>query len=76
MVWRDGRLAEVGDWQKPTWGEGDAGFPPDVFLQLLFGYRDLTELRHAFPDVWTKGEARALLPTLFPRRASWVVPLG
>jgi hypothetical protein len=45
-------------------------------LQLLFGYRDLTELRHAFPDVWTKGEARALLPTLFPRRASWVVPLG
>lgn len=76
MVWRDGRLAEVGDWQKPIWGDGDAGFPPGIFLQLLFGYRDLAELRHAFPDVWTKGEARALLPTLFPRRASWVVPLG
>lgn len=76
MVWRDGRLAEVGDWQKPIYGEGDAGFPPLVFLQMLFGYRNLDELRHAFPDVWAKGEARALLPTLFPQRASWVVPLG
>ena len=76
MAWREGRLAEVGDWQKPIWGEGNAGFPPGVFLQLLFGYHDLPELRHAFPDVWAEGVAKALLPTLFPRRQSWAIPLG
>ena len=76
MAWREGRLAEVGDWQKPIWGEGHAGFPPGVFLQLLFGYHDLPELRHAFPDVWAEGVAKALLPTLFPKRESWAIPLG
>jgi hypothetical protein len=76
MVWRDGRLAEVAEWQRPVWGEATAGFPPGVFLQLLFGYRDIQELRHAFPDVWAEGKAKALLPALFPRRESWALPLG
>ena len=76
MLWREGTLAEVDDWRRPIWGEGNAGFPPGVFLQLLFGYRDLRELRHAFPDVWAEGAAKALLPTLFPRRDSWAIPLG
>jgi hypothetical protein len=76
ILWREGKLAQVSDWQRPIWGKGNAGFPPGVYLQLLFGYRDLRELRHAFPDVWAKGEAKALLPTLFPRRASWALPLG
>jgi hypothetical protein len=76
MAWREGKLATVADWQKPVWGERNAGFPPGVFLQLLFGYRDLRELHHAFPDVWAEGEAKALLPILFPRRDSWALPLG
>jgi len=76
MVWSEGRLAEVADWRKPVWGEAHAGFPPGVFLQLLFGYRDLQELHYAFPDVWAEGAAKALLPTLFPRRESWAVALG
>lgn len=76
MLWRDGHLAEVAEWQRPMWSEVSAAFPPGVFLQLLFGYRDLTELRHAFPDVGQNGAAHALLPTLFPKRESWVIPLG
>lgn len=76
MIWIDGALAGVGDWMKPTWGKGSAGFPPGVFLQLLFGYRDLRELRHAFPDVWADGDAKGLLPALFSRRNSWAIPLS
>lgn len=76
MVWREGRLVEVANWRKPLWGEANAGFPPGVFLQLLFGYREMRELHHAFPDVWAEGAAKALLPTLFPRRESWAVALG
>ena len=52
-----------------------AGFPPLVFLQLLFGHRSLRELRHAFPDVWANETGRALLEALFPSRLAWVLPL-
>jgi hypothetical protein len=70
-----GKLTAVEDWQRPLWGEAKAGFPPLVFLQLLFGYRSLDELRRIYPDVWAAGEATALLNALFPRRPSMLVPL-
>ncbi len=77
MVFEQGRLATVENWRKPVWeGKEVAGFPPLVFLQLLFGYRSLSELRHAFPDVWANDEVVPLLNILFPARPSWAVPLG
>jgi hypothetical protein len=56
--------------------EADAAFPPLVFLQLLFGYRSLDELRFAFSDVDVRPTAELLLETLFPKRPSWAIPLG
>ncbi len=51
--------------------EGDAGFPGLTFLQLVFGYRDLDQLRAAFPDAWAgSDEAVGLLNALFPRQRS------
>jgi hypothetical protein len=48
-----------------------AMFPDLTFLQLLFGFRALTELESAFPDcVVRTNEARALLEALFPRTPS------
>ncbi len=52
---------------------GDAAFPDLTFLQLLFGFRSLDELRHAFPDCSVASDhARALLPVLFPKKPSHV----
>lgn len=77
MVFEQGRLTTVENWRKPVWeGNEVAGFPPLVFLQLLFGYRSLNELRHAFPDVWANDEVMPLLNILLPARPSWAVPLG
>ncbi|MGZ3643833.1 MAG: GNAT family N-acetyltransferase [Ktedonobacteraceae bacterium] len=77
LVFQDGRLKLVEPWRSPSYGRNeDAGFPPLVFLQLLFGYRSLDDLRFAFPDVWVKDEAELLLKTLFPMKPSWVLPLG
>jgi hypothetical protein len=78
MVFQDGKLTLVEPWRSPAYGERseDAGIPPLVFLQLLFGYRSLDDLRCAFPDVWVKDEAELLLKTLFPMKPSWVVPIG
>jgi GNAT superfamily N-acetyltransferase len=77
LVFEDGRLQLVEPWRSPAYGGNeDAGFPPLVFLQLLFGYRSLDDLRSAFPDVRVKDEAELLLKTLFPMKPSWVFPIG
>jgi len=79
MVFDQGRLTSVQHWRHPVWNAEsnvNGGTPPLVFLQMLFGHRSLDELRHAFPDVWVKDESELLLKTLFPRRQSWVAPLG
>jgi hypothetical protein len=69
---QDGRITVEG-WKPGRVEEGDAAFPDLTFLQLLFGYRSLEELRHAFPDCSANNdEARALLPVLFPKKASFV----
>lgn len=77
MVFDSGKLITVEDWRRPIWNANeDGGFPPLVFLQLLFGYRSLDELRYAFPDVWVNDGVELLVKALFPSRPSWVVPLG
>ncbi|MEO8970161.1 MAG: GNAT family N-acetyltransferase [Ktedonobacteraceae bacterium] len=77
MVFVEGRLHTVENWRSPLWHSSEnAGFPPLVFLQLLFGHRSLDELRYSYPDVWANDDTRLVLKTLFPARASWVVPLG
>jgi GNAT superfamily N-acetyltransferase len=71
LVLAQGRLAAVEAWQPPVIDSGDAEFPGLTFLQLLFGYRSLAELMHAFPDCRCPGdEARALLNAMFPKQAS------
>jgi hypothetical protein len=61
----------VEGWKPERVEDGDAAFPDLTFLQLLFGYRSLEELQHAFPDCLTNtATAAVLLPILFPRKVS------
>ena len=84
MAFRDGRLSAAVPWQpQPSRRDytpdahGHASFPDLVFLKLLFGYRSLSELLYAFPDIKVHGdEPRALLEILFPKRPSLVWPLA
>ncbi|HEY6541222.1 MAG TPA: GNAT family N-acetyltransferase [Ktedonobacteraceae bacterium] len=77
MFFERGRLRTVEDWRSPIWNANeDGGFPPLVFLQLLFGYRSLDALRSAFPDVWVNENVELLVNTLFPYRPSRVLSLG
>lgn len=72
-----GRLVKVEPWRAPAFGdEAHAGCPPLIFLQLLFGYRSLTELRAVFPDVWANEDAVLLINTLFPKEPSTVYSLS
>ena len=61
----------VDAWTPEVIEDGDAAFPDLTFLQLLFGFRSLEELQHAFPDCAAITNAsRVLLPILFPKKDS------
>ncbi len=74
LVIEAGRLAGVEPWQPTPEEGGDAAFPDLTFLQLLFGYRSLEELDHAFADCWASNDAWTLLQSLFPKGPSNVWP--
>lgn len=76
LQFAQGKLVAAEPWQAPAYGnDAGASLPPLVFVQLLFGYRSLDELRAFLPDVWADAEAALLLDILLPKRASVVHPL-
>jgi hypothetical protein len=77
LIFDKGRITAAEPW-KPTADEGgNVAFPGYTFIQVLFGYRSLDELRNAFPDCWAGGNAmRALTESLFPKRDSDVWPVA
>jgi len=76
LVFENGKLIRADAWQPSVEDGGDCGFPPRVFLPLLFGYKSLDELRAAYPDCQAKDEATVLLNALFPKAFSSVAPVG
>ena len=77
LVFVTGKLEEVVPWHPTVEEGGDAAFPDLTFLQVLFGYRSLGELRDARADCWTANdEARVLLDALFPKQVSDVWPVS
>lgn len=45
---------------------GDLCIPPEAWVRLILGYRNLDELYDAWPDISVKPEKRDLFDTLFP----------
>jgi hypothetical protein len=71
LEFKRGRLGRVERWSVEPATAATAFFPDRTFLQLLFGYRSLEELEHAFADCRAEEDAtRALLSALFPKQAS------
>lgn len=78
LLFDHGHLIGADAWhQQPgNYVKADAGFPPTMFLQILFGRRSLEELCYVLPDVWVKDvRVASLLQILFPTKPSWVLPL-
>ncbi len=76
LTFERGRITEVAPWEPQGNDTGAAAFPNLTFLQLLFGYRALAELRAAFPDCYADAEATVLLNALFPKQPSSVWPVS
>jgi hypothetical protein len=75
LAFEHGRLTAAEEWAPSDWDGGQAGFPPLLFLQLVFGYQSLSHLHSTYPDVWINEDIRPLIEALFPARLSWVLPL-
>jgi len=71
IAFQAGSLTDVAPWTPATDERGDLAFPALTFLQLLFGYRSLSQLDSAFPDCvrWQEDQA-PLVEALFPPQAS------
>lgn len=83
MRLEEGKIVEIenlvgGELGRGVESEGvGAAFPDLTFLQLLFGWRSLEELKHLFPDCyWKNTEAKILLQTLFLRKSSNLWPIS
>ena len=78
LVFSAGEIEEIEPWRPtPLANSGGAAFPGLTFLQLLFGYRSVEELRYSYPDIWVANDrARALLKSLFPKQVSSVSPVA
>lgn len=50
---------------------GDLCIPPDAFVRLLLGYRNLDQLGDAWPDLVVRPARRHLVQTLCPQSASY-----
>ena len=67
----EGRLTGVETWQPSTDRPGHVGLPGLTFLQLLFGFRSLHELRDFLPDCVVRNETvGAVVEGLFPPQVS------
>ena len=76
LRFREGKLQEVRslgfvDSSYPADG-GDIQIPPDAFVRLVCGCRDVEELRDAWPDIVIKPEVRPLVEKLFPSMTSFL----
>ena len=68
LVFERGSITTIQPWQIAPYGpSGDAALPSHLFVQLIFGYRSMEELKGFYPDVWASDKAMLLLNTLFPK---------
>ena len=64
-------------WQPTPKDQGEAAFPDQTFLHLLFGHRTVDEVKQLRADCWVSDDTVGLiLEALFPKRISDVWPLG
>ncbi len=77
LTFQDGKLELIDSYHPEQFLDGDAYFPGMSFLQLLFGYRAMDELKYAYADCFTnKPEFEDLLIVLFPKQPSHVSMLS
>lgn len=76
LVFEKGKLKDAASYKPASGMDSDAGFPDLAFLQLVFGYRSMDELRAHYADCYAETEdAHVVTAALFPKKPSQVIGL-
>jgi hypothetical protein len=77
ITFEQGALVDAAPYTPGHQEDGDAFFPDQTFLHMLFGHRTLEEVEYMFTDCWVRSDRhRLLLKSLFPKADSFVVPIS
>jgi len=72
-----GKLIEIAPYTPKDYFDADLFFPDLTFLQPLFGYRSLSEMRHYYPDCYPETkDGDVLFNALFPRLPTIIHPVS
>jgi len=75
LEFQNGKILEITESRYPDEKKMDVSFPGLTFLQILFGWRDIHELRYAFPDCTLKEAKLSIVESLFPKIPSRIWPV-
>lgn len=71
LTFEQGKLAGIDPYNPVRLQDGDAQFPDHTFLHLLFGHRNVAEIKHIRPDCYVRHPStEVLLEALFPKQPS------
>ncbi len=77
LDFKQGHIEDIEPLGPDALDDAIAGFPGLTFLQLVFGFPSMEELKHAHPDCYSKNdENQHLLNALFPKKCSDVWPIS
>jgi hypothetical protein len=74
IKFENGCITDVSN-EAPAIGKDEAAFPYDMFLNVVFGHRTVSDLNAVLPDAAADRKATILLEVLFPKKSSWIMPL-
>lgn len=74
IKFENGCIKDVSN-EAPAIDKEDAAFPYDMFLNVVFGHRTVSDLNAVLPDAYANRKATILLEALFPKQSSWIMPL-
>ncbi len=71
ITFEDGKITDAVMTEMAQY-DGDAAFPYDTFLNVVFGHRTPRELFHILPEVYANPKATLLFDAIFPKMRSMI----
>jgi len=68
MIFNNGKIKSIENWQPGIHENGHVRVPGTTFNHLLFGHRDIDEIHYLYAEAGVNKSMKALLATLFPKQ--------
>lgn len=68
MIFDNGKIKSVENWQPGIHKNGHVRVPGTTFNHLLFGHRNIDEIQYLYAEAGVNKSMKALLTTLFPKQ--------